>query len=866
MVPGDSRVAPASLMPIAVGEEAHIVAEEDNGPRGDPSMPISERNAYPNLILLCPTHHRVADKDHGAHFSVARLHDMKTAHEALVERRRMGADDGQATWARRRRELLLEAASVSRGRLIARWVAAGVNTALAQVLADDDSVGSPARLGRVLPQTGLTVLEGDFGSGKSVSAERIHQVDIAVALDDEHAPAPVYLVAKSVRGSLMDAVRSAAEGLGRPVHLGLRLVVDGLDEPGPARAIELLNEARSLAFTWPDTRIVVTARPTLDLQQEERLAQALLSDAEAAALALRLRGYAAINWPQHGSTGSMLRLPLFFIVAIANRQFGAGISESRGTLLEVLANAALNRTQAPTDKAREALLLLARLATQWGGTVTAAELGSDDAARWVLETRLVVRAGRSLRFALPVVEQYFAARSVLEVGLDELDLDDLRQLDRWRDSLTLAVTIGSWDQVSSLLDVITPRYPGLTSWLLRNALPKWPTYSSTDVPGAVECARRLCHALTIWVMGLGSLGQLLGLTDQTGQVRTVGAVVDGRDVTVGLRIGECRDQKAVQLPSGFDPMASVAPDGSEWDPVCSGRPAAEFAAWPWQWAQDWVSESLERLLRARSLALPDSQPFRDERRWQLAKAVIGGRSRADWPLSLREARVAAEQLLVRMEGQGMPHYRRARRGLVFSQDEIAAFVRDLAPGGRLREDFMLFRPYPSPDTPPYTMRASCYSDESLQLLVEQIYTNALAIYRSLVAAWFPGFVPMLGIACMLPIAIHGQLRRRQDRSPDFSYYFEPLPPSANSRVEARLTEPSMQQIGPIVSSFMERLVHARAVITTQRPEAEAWARPRSENENLPIWGDAPATEIAYRWLAEDLRSLSMVSQSSIYDR
>jgi hypothetical protein len=824
-------------------------------------MPISERNAYPNLVLLCPTHHRVVDKDHGIYFPVAQLHEMKTTHEALVERRRLGVDDPQATQARRRRELLLEAASASRGRLIARWVAVGVNARLAQLLADDDSIGSPARLGRILPQTGLTVLEGDFGSGKSVTAERIHQADITIALDNEQAPVPIYLVAKSVQGSLADAVRSTAEGLGRPSHLGLRLVVDGLDEPGPARANELLNEARSLAFTWPKTRIVATARPTLDLQHEERVAQPLLSDAEEVALALRLRGYAAITWPRHGSTGTMLRLPLFFIVAIVNRQYGAVLSEARGAFLEALANAALDRTQAPTDKAREALLLLARLATQLGGTVAAAELGSDDAARWVLETRLVVREGRSLRFALPVVEQYFAARSVLDAGLDESDLDDLRLLDRWRDSLTLAVTIGSWDQVSRLLDFITPRYPGLTSWLLANAIPKWPTYSSIDIPGALECAQRLRHALTTWITALGPVGQLFRLTDHTGRVRAVGAATDGRAVTIGLKLGDQQGPETMRLPAGFNLMTATGPDGSEWDPVYSGRPSAEFAAWPWQWAQRWVSEGLDRRLRAKSLALPDSKPFQDERRWQLAKAIMNRRSVINWPLDLREVRVAAEQLLVHMADHEMPHYRRIRRP-PFSRDEIAAFVREFHPGGSLREDRMLFRPYPAPDVPPYTMRASGYSDEALQLLVEAIYTNALAIYQSLVVAWFPGFAPMLGIACILPVAIHGQLQRREDRSPRFSYYLEPLPPTESSRVEVRLTEASMQQIGSIVSSVVERLSHVRTLVATRRPEAEAWARPRNESEALPIWDDTPATVIAYRWLTDDLQDLSMVAGSA----
>jgi hypothetical protein len=39
-------------------------------------MPTAERNAYPNLILLCGDDHTLADKDHGIHYSVEQLHKM----------------------------------------------------------------------------------------------------------------------------------------------------------------------------------------------------------------------------------------------------------------------------------------------------------------------------------------------------------------------------------------------------------------------------------------------------------------------------------------------------------------------------------------------------------------------------------------------------------------------------------------------------------------------------------------------------------------------------------------------------------------------------------------------------------------------
>lgn len=70
---------------VVVGEEAHIVAEADEGPRGNPSMPIGQRNSYGNIILLCPTHHTLIDKKEGRHYSVDLLKEMKRNHERMVK-------------------------------------------------------------------------------------------------------------------------------------------------------------------------------------------------------------------------------------------------------------------------------------------------------------------------------------------------------------------------------------------------------------------------------------------------------------------------------------------------------------------------------------------------------------------------------------------------------------------------------------------------------------------------------------------------------------------------------------------------------------------------------------------------------------
>ena len=44
-----------------IGEIAHIEASSDDGPRPNPTLSDLERDAYSNLILLCPNHHRLVD-------------------------------------------------------------------------------------------------------------------------------------------------------------------------------------------------------------------------------------------------------------------------------------------------------------------------------------------------------------------------------------------------------------------------------------------------------------------------------------------------------------------------------------------------------------------------------------------------------------------------------------------------------------------------------------------------------------------------------------------------------------------------------------------------------------------------------------
>lgn len=86
----ESETLKASGIPL--GEEAHIISGRPDGPRYDPNYPMENADTYENLILLCPTHHRLIDKKGGAGFSTETLRKMKNTHEVTQAAKKSFSD------------------------------------------------------------------------------------------------------------------------------------------------------------------------------------------------------------------------------------------------------------------------------------------------------------------------------------------------------------------------------------------------------------------------------------------------------------------------------------------------------------------------------------------------------------------------------------------------------------------------------------------------------------------------------------------------------------------------------------------------------------------------------------------------------
>ena len=66
---------------FVIGEMAHIIARSPRGPRGTSG---GGQDRYDNLILLCPTHHKLVDKAPEGCFSENELREWKERHEQEI--------------------------------------------------------------------------------------------------------------------------------------------------------------------------------------------------------------------------------------------------------------------------------------------------------------------------------------------------------------------------------------------------------------------------------------------------------------------------------------------------------------------------------------------------------------------------------------------------------------------------------------------------------------------------------------------------------------------------------------------------------------------------------------------------------------
>ncbi|MFJ2811088.1 AAA family ATPase [Kitasatospora sp. NPDC087271] len=790
--------------------------------------------------------------------------DREAAAAARHVRRAASGDDPPSGPARR--DALLAGLSASRGRLVTRWIAVGLAPEQAEELADDGAVGVCREFGRFHSGRRIAVLTGDFGSGKTVALEREYRTSALRAIDDLRAPLPVHLTVKS---SGPDLLRALDEQLARfpGDHDQVTVFLDGLDEFGAGRSAEILDDLRAWVYSASGRKVLATSRPDSLLQSTDCLTLPALSDTELRDLLDRVGAPRALAWHSNPEIRDALHRPLFALIAADCRKAGSDVPHSRGEFLAALVERALARAPGLGDDTYTLLGRLGRLTLDSGGAVPAGEAGTREEQLRLVRTRLVVHRQRTLTFALPVLGQYFGGQYVLDNGLPELVEFSPQRRDRWRDALTFVVSSGPWDRVTSLLSDLTAVDPGLAAWITEKAVPSFGHGSTVAHPEALECARRLSGTLDAWLGGVGRASALLSCSDGTGRGVPIG-VGSGTESSSSLGL-------VFADPAAFDGrerfFETTAPpdlqrgevDGLRITSLRSVTVASDVPAWPWRLSLSWVKSSMAQVLEHRAFPLPDNPAARLEEVWSLARLLTDQRGTwAHRPVPIPDVVSTIDEIFRHAPDAVLLRF---RRGEVVSRSQLAE-LRDQCVEQSLpiTRDGLIHRPYPVPDVPLEQMSgdiSSAYSEEVLIDLVGQVYSGALSIYEDIVAQYLSPVRRTLFLGGALPVRFACKISwppagtdRGWGFGPTFSRVVVPLPLGSSSHVDVTRVEDVRAEPD---SWPWSGSVDGQADFRHLRPESAAWSSRSVVREALWVFGDTPATALAYNWLAKDLDAVGL---------
>jgi uncharacterized protein DUF4062 len=735
--------------------------------------------------------------------------------------------------------LLEEIGRASRARCIERWLALGASWNEATALADDPAVGAPSPEFQKRLINPVVLIVGELGAGKSLMGERLLQEALTRARDCSDAPVPVYLPAEKALGRLQEFAQETTRALGNPRLQGGMIVLDGVEQTGMEAAVKLLAEARILANSWPNTRVIITTRPLPVFAHAAEIVQMpLLAQAEAESLIGRFASTVPISVfvsTMSPSLRDAIRRPLFAILlGLFLRKRSWQTPHSTGQLLSSLVESALSGAQADEASANSLLQRLAAISLERGGsTVPSAEVAPNTQIQRLLESGLIIERSGTLGFPLPILTEWFAAQSLAAGIRSPKDIStDQRQLERWQNSL--AIVVGTLDDahVAAIIAPIIENHPAFAATVVKEGLARWGLDETVLPPPALECGQRVRTAMSAWAKAIGPLAQLIAPVREDGSLLPTGVETGGAWLTVSWNQGWGDLPDVSELPADAPTRAT-----NGWFATHTARPGRQ-AAWAWRWALEELTSSLSKLLQTNSLPAPPS-PLTREANWQTAVALMGQSPHYYQPIALDEI----EALIP----SGLPDFYIGHRR--YDADLLRQEVRERQANG----DTELHPPWPGPDgNIRYGGRREAYSDQQILVRAKAIYAGAIEGYCQIVKLWFSRLAERMGTFVTLPARLVGVIdpRRRDDgflQMPVIGFYMEALPYGSVTRVDFSLGEQEAET---------NQLAAAWENLISRRPDAAPWISSTLSVGMLDIFDPQPATKLTYEWLKSDLKRIA----------
>ena len=753
---------------------------------------------------------------------------------------------------RTRNQSLVRARDRSLADCVVSLLALGVDEDVANNLVYKEGVGHDFdELG-----PGLHVVTGPQGSGKTLAAHRLFQKAVQGALDDASEAFPILINSADLLGGLWETIDSRCRGNVDPQAQPLMVILDAVDERGTREATALVRQMESYANANPKTTLVTTTRPLTSLVHSGTTIQIpVLNDQQLVDLIAKVSGSPPEKidprlW--RSSLKESSQFPLFAIMIGVWLRENPEVGDLSGReLVEYLGQAALADSAGNNEETDRLLQILASKAVTYGTRVRLHEVApSLSRQRQLVESRLVYQSDGGTDFALPVFREWYAARAVLEgtITVEDIDFDS----DRWTIPLSIAAHSDHAPMAQDVMRHLASTNPSVAADVLQEDERAW--YSGGMEPSlpdtVVGIGEEIRLAMGAWSDGLGSLFNIIGPINPEGTLSTLGVRFDGNWLGISWYCGSNQLSPVIEFTNDYNPLRFDADRELRKDwPTFSGGAIPPTELWNWVNAKGGLVHNLTEALQRRRLSyeVPDAVK---ELVWAFALDCSGAGNFYEGPIEVGALLESIHRL------PQDPRMTLNTGSNVYVWDEIE-IVRDCL--SRLIADAqdVLFDPWPGSDlplTPPTVW--SRFSDQRLLERTSAIYAAALRIYQSMVEQWFKPFADRLRLYRLMPVRLEGSLSRLHRGGMQFPWLdWEPVILQSN--------EPS--HVSFVFEAESTRRWQSDDYFAEQR---DAFARlRRGDAERLALFRSSlaldgpeprPATQLAYKWLHDELRGLSWV--------
>ena len=723
------------------------------------------------------------------------------------------------------------------------WIALGVPDDLATELSADESVGDLL----TVPKPGLHIVTGDQGSGKTLALERLFQRLVKDALADSSQPFPIFINARDLPEPLSDYVDRMSQGYAQPSVQGASILIDGLDEIGVADANDLLAQANVCSDANSKVTAIVTSRmlPGLDIPGNQ-ISMPTMDDDHIIGLVNRISGCEfdmGLRYGWSASTWDAAKRPLFAVMigSELRRNPDSGVPRP-SQLVDQLAQRLQQEAGGDPETTDELLQALAVKAINSGTRVHLSDVSPRLARqRTIGDSRLVAQHGNTVDFTLAIFREWYAARALIEgtVSVDGI----LSASDRWIIPLEIVLDSGSENLAQSLLSTLASSDPGLASLLLEATEPRLPR-DKTDNPSpgtAIQVGEEIRNAMEVWWRGLRNLYSVIGPVDSDGNTATLGIQLKDDYITTSWYAGDKRLPSVVELPGKLG-QSEPSPDWPTW----RSTQIPHANTWPWLLTKRDLVDSLGRVIGSRTLALESIDAVR-ELSWEFACSITNQGSFNPRPIIIRDV----VRRIDKLEICKYASFTLSTSGGDLSGKEILLVKQYLLGLVGAGED-LIADPWPAPDQ----LRTSGwvwdkYSPRQLLARTSEVYAGALRIYKDLIDRWFNALGNRLRLNLLLPVSLEGivTLPSREDDQPDLTWCTRCLPYSSESTVDFSLGgEWKFRDVRAYWRDEGSRLQQLR-------PRNATASSPIYSSQLLRVWESRPATELAHRWLGDELREL-----------